>query len=482
VFVKDKLVSLSDLSLAVVDYADHAKPTVVAELTLARNVVDARPHGDTIAQLSSDWYYQNDHDHSELRILPIDQAEENVSGAAIAEVPVEGVNARVYHNGSLSYVVTSVEHEAACPVGTGGSNPGTDVPPTPGGKGPDGTPTKCYAWRQQVQVVDFSSGAAVLRGKIELPDMGGYSYGGMGFRGCFVGDWYYGDDAVQVGGDVIAFRRWTPVYWSNGSYADGYASLYVVDLSNPDQPGLASTVITRDRDAWWGNMKAVGDTLYTGHYEWKERPATSTGGSTVSYGYVRYYLDRIDLSDRKHPRIGSSVNVPGMLVGGSETDPSLIYTVDYHWYSDHGANEFNVLRLTNGKAVLQSSLPISGNVGSTFVRGDKAYMSVQQYLDTQYQRSAVKLYQLDLKNPRQVAVRTSEQKKGWGWLLGVEGDRALVTSGWGSDGLDIYKLTDGEPVFDQFVRTLGYSSTTSRQGDQIFLASGQWGVQTVNLK
>ena len=109
-------------------------------------------------------------------------------------------------------------------------------------------------------------------------------------------------------------------------------------------------------------------------------------------------------------------------------------------------------------------------------------MSVQQYLDTQYRKSTVKLYQLDLSNPKNVAVRTSEQKKGWGWLLGVEGDRALVTSGWGSDGLDIYKLTDGEPVFDQFVRTLGYSSSTSRQGDQIFLASGQWGVQIVNLK
>ncbi|HMI84711.1 MAG TPA: beta-propeller domain-containing protein, partial [Polyangiaceae bacterium] len=102
VFVKDRLVSLSDLSLAVVDYTDHKQPAVVAELTLARNIVDARPHGETIAQLSSDWYYQNDHEHSELRILPIDQAEENVSGAALAEVPIEGVNARVYHNGSLS--------------------------------------------------------------------------------------------------------------------------------------------------------------------------------------------------------------------------------------------------------------------------------------------------------------------------------------------------------------------------------------------
>ena len=65
IFVKTRLVSLSNLALSVVDYTDHANPTVVTELTLARNVVDAKPNGDTIAQLSSDWWY-NDMDHSLL--------------------------------------------------------------------------------------------------------------------------------------------------------------------------------------------------------------------------------------------------------------------------------------------------------------------------------------------------------------------------------------------------------------------------------
>jgi hypothetical protein len=479
VFVKGRLVSLSDVSLAVVDYSERATPAVVAELTLARNVIDAKPRGETIAQLSSDWYWQNDQDHSELRILPIDQAEETVSGAALHEVAIEGTNAGVYHNGALSYVVSNVQYEVAC-SNPGDKGGGSSPPVPPGGRD---TPSKCYAWRQQVQVVDFSSGSPVLRGKVALPDLGGYYYGGPGFRGCFVGDWYYGDDAVQVGEDVLAFRRWNPVYWPNGSYSDGYSSLWIVDLANPDEPGLASTVITRDPTAWWGNMKAIGTTLYTSHYEWFERPSMGTGGAPVSVGSVRYYLDRIDLSDRKNPRIGASINVPGMLVGGSETDPNIIYTVDFRWFGDHSANEFDVLRLSGNRAVLQSSLSIPGNVGNTFVRGNKAYMSVQQYLDSQYRRSTVKLYQLDLSNPRSIAVHTSEQKKGWGWLLGVEGDRALVTSGWGTDGLDVYKLSDAEPQFEQFVRTLGYSArSTSRQGDQIFLASGQWGVQTINLK
>ena len=45
IFVKDRLVSLSDLALSVVDYSDHMSPKLVSELTLARNVVNVRPLG-----------------------------------------------------------------------------------------------------------------------------------------------------------------------------------------------------------------------------------------------------------------------------------------------------------------------------------------------------------------------------------------------------------------------------------------------------
>jgi hypothetical protein len=59
-----------------------------------------------------------------------------------------------------------------------------------------------------------------------------------------------------------------------------------------------------------------------------------------------------------------------------------------------------------------------------------------------------------------------------------------VTSGWGGSGVDIYKLTDAAaPTFDQFVRTRGWwSSSLSRQDNQLFLSSGYWGVQAIRLK
>ena len=72
----------------------------------------------------------------------------------------------------------------------------------------------------------------------------------------------------------------------------------------------------------------------------------------------------------------------------------------------------------------------------------------------------------------------------WGWLLGVEGDRAILTSGWGDEGLDVYRLSaTTPPTFDRFVRARGGSvASLARQGDQLFVSTGYWGVQVVDLK
>jgi hypothetical protein len=481
-----RLLSLSDLSLAVVDYTVHNAPQIKYELPLARNVVDVRPRTDgTIAQLSSDWWYENDQDHSSLRVLKIADAEENKSDLAISEVAIEGNNSQVFHNNNLSYVVSTVRHETPCTGNVyqgGGIEPG--IAPSSGtGGGGAATAPKCYVWSQQVQAVDMSTTPPTLLGKKALPDINRSYWAYGGWYGCYYWDWYGGSEMVQVGGDKLAFRRWVPEYGPGNEYVDAYQSLWIVDLSDPKNPNVASTVITRDNDTWWGDMRAINDTLYTTHFEWFNRPVN--GGQQNEY-IVKYYLDRIDLSDPHNPRIGARINVPGMLVGGSETDSSILYTIDYRWYSEnHWSNSFDVLKVVGDTAYLQSEAVIPGWVGNTFVRGNKAYMSLQGYdqVGPNYQQSYVRLLQLDMTNPKNVSVSASKAEKGWGWLLGVEGDRALVTSGWGSDGLDIYKLSAAPPAFDQTVRTLGWGATSmARQGDQIFLASGHWGVQTIDLK
>jgi hypothetical protein len=434
----------------------------MTELTLARNVITAQPHGATVAEISSDWW-GNDVSTSQVRLLPIADAEETADTTApVPTVNVDGVNARMFRNYELSYVVTDVRTPAEC----AGAIAST-----------------CYARAQQIQVVDLSTGTPVLRGKVQLPadPWGWYGGGWGGFWGGFWWyDWWWGDEVAQVGGDALAFRRWEPVYDANGKYLDANSLLYVVDLADPDAPAIASTVIQTDPEAWWGNLRVVGDTLYTTHYEWIDHPR-------AGQGWVKYFLDAIDLSDRAHPRIGAKVNVPGLLVGGDARDPSLVYTIDYRWDADQPqVNDFNVLRIQGDEATLISRTTIDGWVGSTFVNGTQAYLSAQKWIDTgdNTGHPRVDLHAIDLRNPGQPHDRIASEN-GWGWLLAVEGDRALVTSGWwGERAIDVYQLRDGEtPRFEQTIRTHGWwVNGVSRQDQTLFISSGYWGVQKVPLE
>jgi hypothetical protein len=461
IFVGNRLMSLSDLSLASVDYTNHDAPVVTNELTLARNVIAASPGGATIAEVSSDWW-DNDVTSSEVRVLPIANAEETADSAGATSLKLDGIDARVFQNANLMYVVTDVRQNISCPGAPG---------------------SMCYGRAEQVQVVDVSNGGAVPRGKITLP-VDTWAWYGWGWWGFYWYDWFDGAEAVQVGSDALAFRRWEPVYDASGNYVDANSYLYVVDLSNADAPQIASVVITNDPDAWWGNMRVVGQKLYTTHYEWFTKPAS--GGTTTNVTpQVMYYIDQIDLTDRQHPVVGAKVNVPGLLVGGFDADPSELFFIDYRWDTNVAKNDFSVCRIHDGVCELQSTTTLDGWVGNTFVQGTKAYMSAQLYdWNATSGNPRIELHALDLSNPTAPVDRVASDQKGWGWLLAVEGDRAIVSSGWGDDGVDIYTLTDGQaPQFSQTVRTRGWwINGIQRQDSALFLSSGYWGVQRIDLQ
>ncbi|HXJ23820.1 MAG TPA: beta-propeller domain-containing protein [Polyangia bacterium] len=472
IFVNNRLVSLSDLSLAVVDYTNHAAPTVVTELTLARNVITAQPQGTNIAEISSDWW-NNDLSYSEVRLLPIANAEETSDTGTAQTVRVDGVNAQVFVNGTFAYVVTNVQVPTVC---------NSNGQPLPAGATSTGSTSTCTARAEQIQVVDLSNGVA-LRGKVQLP-IDPWGWWGWGWEGCYWWDWWGGADVVQVGGDALAFHRWEPIYdpASSGYTLDSNSQLWVVDLSKPDAPSTASVAITDDPTTWWGNLQVAGGNLYAGHYEWEDH---SSDGGTIQNWTVRYYADRVDLTDRAHPKVGNKINIPGLLVGGSESDPGLLYTIDYRWDSNVAKDDLDVVRVQGSQATLLSTTTLDGWVGTTFVRGSTAYLSAQQYTasDGGY-NSTVQLHAIDLSDPAAPVDRASQSADGWGWLLDIQGDRAVITSGWGQNGVDIYQLTDGQaPQFRQFTRTLGWSANgVSRQGNSLYLSSGYWGVQRIDLQ
>jgi hypothetical protein len=454
IFVGTRLYSLADMALAVIDYSNPNAPRVVTELTLARNVFTAQPVGATIGEVSSDWW-GNDNTTSEVRVLPIAQADETTDGVQVSDLTLPGVGPQVFNNGTLEYIVTYVPVPITCGYSA---------------------ETGCQANIEQVTVVDLSNGGAKIRGTIQLPQ-DPWQWGGWGWWGFYWWDWFGGDQVVQVQNNALALRRWEPQYDSNGDYVGALSDLFIVDLSNPDAPSLASTTITTDPNGWWGNMQVVGDTLYTTHEEWEQRANSNFGG------YVRYYADRIDLSDRSHPNVEHSLNIPGLIVGGDASDPSIVYTIDYRWDGNNWRNDFDVVSLGRTHATLEATLRLDGWAGSTFVSGTTAYMSTNVYDPNDSNPPIIKLHAIDVSNPHDPVDRVASGPNGWGWLLGVEGDRALVSSGWTGAGIDIYQLKpDAPPVFQQTVRTNGWwPNGISRQNNQLFISSGYWGVQTVNL-
>src|SRR5262249_12884887 len=106
IFAKNRLLSLSDTALSVINYDNRSAPSVVKELTLARNVIDAVPNGNTITHLSTDWW-DNDVSRSTLRVLPIGNADEQ-SLDATSELDVDGTSPQLFRNGDLAYVLSNV--------------------------------------------------------------------------------------------------------------------------------------------------------------------------------------------------------------------------------------------------------------------------------------------------------------------------------------------------------------------------------------
>ena len=72
---------------------------------------------------------------------------------------------------------------------------------------------------------------------------------------------------------------------------------------------------------------------------------------------------------------------------------------------------------------------------------------------------------------------------GCGFAPQTSSHRAVVTSGWGPVGVDIYQLSDtAAPAYQETVRALGWwQNSLSRQDNTLYLASGYWGVQPIVL-
>lgn len=440
----DKVITLSSEVLQTLDITNRDAPRLLKRLELARNVQEFAPLDQTHAvQLSGDWYMGN----GTLSVTPLADPD---SPSPTAQVQLPAPYGRLFMNGKLAYLASMRSDETT------------------------GTRTT------DVQVIDFTTPTSPrLRGTVKLPEavQPGYRYW----------SWGSGDEALQVTPTVLAFHRYRQ-YWGWGDCMgcgrpgggaevprDDMHKIYLVDVSNPDAPRLASTVELPDVQWAWG-LRASGNTLYLSDYR------------TVQRGdrwFNKYYLRRLDVTNPSAPVELAAVNIPGTFVNAS-ADGRTVYTLE-NWYDGSGTqNRFHALSLVGDRAVLRSSAALDGWVNNVHIAGNYAYTTTQWYGEvarangSRYWTSRTKLVTLNLSSVTSVHVAGAvDLPVDWAWLQKVQDGRAFLGAG---PGVFTYTLAEpATPAFEAFYRTQGWAQDIVVSGNKGYMPSGYYGVQVLPL-
>jgi uncharacterized secreted protein with C-terminal beta-propeller domain len=438
----ERLMTLSDERLQVLNIADRDQPVKTADLALARNVTQFSVVGEYGVQLVGDWYAGT----TTVVIVPLAQPD---LGTPVGQVAIDAPYARLFTQGEHLFVL----HR----------DPST--------------------WGLKLQSIDLSNAAApTLRGELELPAI-------FDYYGYYYGWWWWGysgyprmDEVVQVSGSTLvlhAVRSW--YYYGDCAGCDPDQVL-VVDLAQPDVPVIASTLDLVDRD-WVAGLIVSGDEVLFTHYNYVQ------GGGGNEQPVVQYFLNRLDVSDPYNPVLSTPVNVPGVVLA-TDAERGLVYTEDYQWGSTDWSltRSLNTLALTpNGQAVLLGRVDVPTEAGMLTIAGERAWFTKNvgwwDETDSRYYQTA-SLQTIDLQDPAAPTLETEAVLPvPYASLALVQGNRAVIGTWWYLTGLMVYDVT--EPTAPELLRQLqtqGWMSDLTVHDGQLYLATGPYGVKTVSLE
>jgi hypothetical protein len=103
-------------------------------------------------------------------------------------------------------------------------------------------------------------------------------------------------------GSSLVFLSSEARYTPQGTYDGTTSRLRVVDMTNPSSPTIREVALPASRGTT--GLHVSGKTIAFGHYT----------DSPVNSDRVRFYVNRLDLSDPNAPVLAEPVNVPGSLI------------------------------------------------------------------------------------------------------------------------------------------------------------------------
>jgi hypothetical protein len=425
--LEDHVLSVSDTLFQVFDAHDRDHPRLVATVEMAAHVFGmtvsaAYEYG---ALLTGDDSYRRE---SELRIVPLSSGQSPDDTTASSTTPLPGFNGQLFQNDRLIYFASRTQE----------------------GNG-------------SIQVIDISNPV--------MPKM----------RGKFVSDLpenTYVNNIFQVGHDllVVHLRGYSSYCIECDLLADAPSSsasneLAVIDLSDPDNPRLASRVNLGGYYST-GELKSRGRIVYF-------------SANRVDKNISRHYLVRVDLSNPAHPNKLPEINIPGTLIDISHNG-HYIYTSDNVFTENRSQFTLFASALVGDKAYLRGEIKPSDHAGDfIYASTGFVYFTSSSYghrADSLISGPVLTLNAVDVRNARDLKITSSTKiQNTFGSLRKVVGNKALIDL-YGF-GLAIFDIGDTRPpTFNKLVRTQGGISDIQVRGDRVFILSGPYGVEVIDLK
>lgn len=439
---EDRLFSVSNDELRVIDASVMDVPSVTAVLPLAQNVRKVLTLKDGFGVIAIDKYDGT----TVLQSVELSNTDIPVSG----ELHVKGAVSDIFSDtGSRVYVVSNNTY----PVYSEGIS-GTSI----------------------ITVYDFSSVTdPVQKGSLEIK--GNYytffdekrasSIQSNQSRVFYLGDddylfesngmiYYYPYDIMEA--DAL----YRPVY-------DNERTIIIADFTDSDTP-VKSSDVTLDKGIDGGFIRNR-----TYYYSYATDYVSPLGGDNLK----KYFLGRIDVADPKNPVVLKNVNIPGIALN-ADASGSIFYTVSAMLDSDdEKVFTFNSIELKDDLATGISQVPLNAFPGNYIVTGSRAYFEPFRYW--YYGMNDAKTVVVDIDPNGGLTAFTSKRlsEESHKTLLWADGNNLISGSGIMLSLYDATSPSELKPYTDLPIRS--WFKTITRSGEAAYIALGYEGVGTLTL-
>ncbi|MBN1654558.1 MAG: beta-propeller domain-containing protein [Deltaproteobacteria bacterium] len=435
---KQRLVAISERHIQVVDASDRDQPITTADIYLVRDVLDVYNIKGYQIQ------FANDEQAGDTRFYVLPFGADDMA-QSVAELPVSGYDHHRLRDGDMIHLISIND---------------------------DG--------KQMVRTADFSDPLRPrLRGALMLSDEIEHVYGG----GWSFYDYYWSPNAGRALNNRILPVTARELHASESGRRYYNNTLRLIDISDPDNPRLAEGSIVMN-DYPFINRVGHGSVLYSTHTE----PAYDADGNKKTY-HVKYFLDRVEVTNPDAPVLLGKLNIPGELVDVDENG-SLLYTIDYQFDGfGRRRNALNVLRVQGDQAVLVEVLPVGDEIDRARYMDRTVWLTAHKQPwrgmgdDTIDSRQPyTHLSKIVFDEDGRLKSALGSDLHGYHFnLLDVEDKLVYLSSNYpyGLLVLDATDVSDCKVLSSS--RSIGYISKLVRHEDFLYMPMGEYGVRRAAL-